>query len=298
MIVPDPDLARRRLQAGRALFPTDPRTMTRLRRLSRRDSDISAKRFAEVETWCTFIGYAASGHSLVASLLDAHPEIAIAHELDALAFIAAGFDFPQIVSLAISNAATFAKLGRRWRGFDYTVPGQWQGRFARLRVVGDKKAGLSSLVLGRDLPLLQKMATVVPVRRRFLHVIRNPFDNISTLALRRKISPESGIPVEQIRSYLRLHRYNRHIIESIGEEAVCNIYHETMIADPKGELARICRFLGVEASDDYLAACASIVFRSPSLSRHKMAWKPATIAALEHRLALDPLLAHYRYEVP
>ena len=37
-----------------------------------------------VEAFCIFIGYPRSGHSLLGSLLDAHPEMVIAHELDVL----------------------------------------------------------------------------------------------------------------------------------------------------------------------------------------------------------------------
>lgn len=271
--------------------------MTRLRRLSRRDADSWREQLRQIETWCMFIGYPASGHSLLASLLDANPEIAIAHEMNALAFVEADFDFPQLVSLVMCNTAIYARHGRRWGGFDYAVPGQWQGRCSTLRVVGDKKAGLSSHLLAQNPLLARKVQTVVPVRRRFIHVMRNPFDNVSALALKQGVSPGSEVPAAQIERYLRLHADNRRIIRSVGKNAVCNSYHEGMIADPMAELARICRFLGVEASADYLAACASIVFPTPSLSRHKLVWKPETVAALERRLARAPLLAHYRYEV-
>jgi hypothetical protein len=38
-----------------------------------------------------FIGYLRSGHSLIASLLDAHPNAIATHELDALKFVGARF---------------------------------------------------------------------------------------------------------------------------------------------------------------------------------------------------------------
>ena len=38
-----------------------------------------------------FIGYPRSGHSLIGSLLDVHPNAIVAHELDALKFVGAGF---------------------------------------------------------------------------------------------------------------------------------------------------------------------------------------------------------------
>ena len=40
--------------------------------------------FESVEKYCMFVGYPRSGHSLVGSLLDAHPNMIIANELNAL----------------------------------------------------------------------------------------------------------------------------------------------------------------------------------------------------------------------
>ena len=42
----------------------------------------------QVRSFCLFIGYPRSGHSLVGSLLDAHPDIAIAHEVNVLGLVA------------------------------------------------------------------------------------------------------------------------------------------------------------------------------------------------------------------
>ena len=46
--------------------------------------------FETIQLYCMFVGYPRSGHSLVGTLLDAHPDIVIAHELDALRHIRAG----------------------------------------------------------------------------------------------------------------------------------------------------------------------------------------------------------------
>jgi len=59
-----------------------------------------------LEGYCMFIGYSRSGHTLVGSLLDAHPEMVIAHELDALKYIMAGFGRRTIFSRGISESAS------------------------------------------------------------------------------------------------------------------------------------------------------------------------------------------------
>ena len=46
--------------------------------------------FSKLETIILFIGYSRSGHSLVGSLLDAHPEILVSHELHLMKHLLSG----------------------------------------------------------------------------------------------------------------------------------------------------------------------------------------------------------------
>jgi len=55
-----------------------------------------------------------------------------------------------------------------------------------MQVIGDKKAAKASEILlqreGRD--SLRRLEDKLGVQLKFIHVIRNPFDNIATMALR------------------------------------------------------------------------------------------------------------------
>lgn len=72
---------------------------------------LTASHFEEVEAYCMFLGYARSGHSLLGSLLDAHPDVVIAHELDALRYLRGAFGRAQVYSLILQNARRFADGG-------------------------------------------------------------------------------------------------------------------------------------------------------------------------------------------
>jgi hypothetical protein len=243
-----------------------------------------------VETLCLFIGYPRSGHSLAGSLLDAHPEMAIAHELDALLYLKLGFRPREILSLMLEVSHFHGEVGRRWGNYNYAVPGQWQGRHAELRVVGDKKGGMTTMRIARDPLLLKQLMARFGKRKRFVHVLRNPFDNIAAMVQR-------GQPLKSaIASYFRLLRINRSIIEYVGADAVATLHHEDLVADPKAELARLCEFLGVTSPLDYLEACASIVFAAPNRSRHKIPWAADTVSMIERRIAAKPMIGRYRFE--
>ena len=104
------------------------------------------KAYGHVKTILFFIGYPRSRHSLLGSLLDAHPHMVISDEL--LAFTkwkshqdkwAQGsiYDFYDIIFTASERAVL---MGRRSHVFDgsvvnmtssyaYFVPNEWQGKF-------------------------------------------------------------------------------------------------------------------------------------------------------------------------
>ena len=105
-------------------------------------------------------------------------------KLDALKFVEAGFGKHQLYQLLLDNSRRFAGRGREWTGYAYEVPNQWQGRFDELRLIGDKKGGRSTLRLARDPGLLHRLRKTVATEIRFVHTIRNPYDNVATMHAR------------------------------------------------------------------------------------------------------------------
>src|ERR1019366_10660260 len=101
----------------------------------------------EVERFCFFIGYPRSCHTLLASLIDANPEVVIANELDALRYVAHGFRRSQVYGLLLWHEQRFTARGRKQGEFDYAVPGGHQGAATRLRVIGDKRGNGSAIRL-------------------------------------------------------------------------------------------------------------------------------------------------------
>ena len=179
---------------------------TRLHREWRRvQSAIGSRRIrselAAVATYGVFLGHSRSGHSIVGALLDAHPQIAVSDELDALALVSAGFRRDQVLYLSILVARHQAsrqrqKLGRGGRTYSYHVPGQHQGRFDELRVVGDSRAGWSTRRLFDDPTLLHRLEELMrPSVVKFIHVVRNPFDNISTMMIRGERTQDNALDV-------------------------------------------------------------------------------------------------------
>ena len=69
--------------------------------------------FEGVQAYVMFVGYPRSGHSLVGALLDAHPDAIVAHELDALKYLQAGFGRDQLFALLLRHQRAASPPG--WR---------------------------------------------------------------------------------------------------------------------------------------------------------------------------------------
>ena len=258
---------------------------------SQQEAEKHSAAFDGLEVYCTFIGYPRSGHSIMGSLLDAHPNVIIAHELDALRFLEAGFSNRQLYFLLLENSRLFTQHGRKWGGYSYAVPGQRQGEFTQLRVIGDNKGGRTTTRIGRDWRLLAKLRDTVRLKHRFVHVIRNPFDNIATLAMRQT----RGDVARAIEQYFFMCRTNQRLRQELGSQ-VKDLHHEEFLSDPVAWLGRLCEFVGVVADQPYSAACSDIVYRIPHKSRHEVAWPRGTREVVDREKEKYEFLRGYSYD--
>jgi hypothetical protein len=259
--------------------------------ISLREAERQSALFDGLQTYCMFIGYPRSGHSLIGSLLDAHENAAISHELNALNYLDGGFSERQLFALILENAKRSAAIGRVWGKYSYAVPGQWQGRYKRLTVIGDKKGGESTRMIWDDANRLNRLRRDISLQQRYVHVIRNPFDNIATICRDGVRNMEEA--AEYFFDSLQI---NLAIAEAVGEGNVIHMRSEDLIADSRSELTRLCRFLGIEAGDDYLNACSGVITKSPSKTRHKADWPKGLRQSVRTKIERYDLLQGYTFE--
>jgi len=247
-----------------------------------------AATLATVDTYCLFLGHARSGHSIVGALLDAHPRIAVADEVLSVRAVDRGLGRDEILWWSLDVARDQARRRRQKRGragsvYSYEVPGQWQGRTHDLRVVGTSDAGRTVRALSEDAGLLDRVRQrLAGLDLRFVQVVRNPYDNIATMMLRSGRSFDSACE-----RYFENWRQIEQLRRRVGDDSVVSLRHEDLVAQPHEELSRVCAFLGVDAPDDYLDACAGILFPSQSRTRHSIEWTD------EQRRRIDTGIAEF-----
>ena len=254
-------------------------------------------RFGELRHYCMFVGTPRSGHSLIGGLLDAHPDAVIAHEAGALRYLTARFGRERLFRILLDNARARAGEGRTSGEYSYRVPGQWQGRHRELRVIGDKQAEGATLRLRARPWLLDRVRDTVALPIRVLHVVRNPFDNIATMARRAAAGDVAEADLtEATDRYFALSDTVAEIRSRLGADEWIELRHEAFLTRPKDGLRALCERLELEADEAYLEACAGIVYDSPHRSRDGAPWTGRTLDAITDRMAGHPHLSGYRFD--
>ena len=159
-------------------------------------------------------------------------------------------------------------------------------------VIGDKMGGDTSVVYFTD-PTnfehhLNKLHNIINIPFKVFHVIRNPFDNIATIALyeHTRFQDDKVALIKSVNEKLRLNP--KLISSSMNYFFFCyqaaedikrrfnldtmEIHNKDIIANPKMTIQRMCVFLDVFCSDDYLNSISKKIFRDESKTRYNVVW--------------------------
>ncbi|XP_078343090.1 uncharacterized protein LOC144628860 [Oculina patagonica] len=285
------------------------------------------KLYDGVETFVMFIGYPRSRHSLVAAILDAHPEIIMTQQYDVITHLREYlsnsstqknllkyrlfFDIHQLAreqAMFFGHASPSYKL-RNKQGYNYNVPEAWQGGYQeRIKVIGAKRGGATAMALNRlgSLRILEEIEQVVQVPIKFIHVTRNPFDNLATMMLRttgsRDAVREEGVKIDNkekldaaIKNYFKMAASNQRVRERYGDAVLDIPGHETVLR-PRETLLRLCDHLGVTCSNDYIEKCSKILYGTPSVTRNMVVWTEEQKERVTEMMKSYPFLKDYSFE--
>ena len=257
---------------------------------SRVDGFRNRSNFKDLQSYCLFLGNPRSGSTLLGALLDAHPEIIISTELDVFPFIKAGYQKEQLFSLILRRSEWFANTGSKWEGYSYKVRNQSPGKFTQLRIIGDKKAAKSALHLQESPNLLANLHATVELPIYIIHVVRNPFDNITTMAQKRNGSLKNAANF-----YFSICDTVKEIQETQYGNRIITVHLENVISNPQHELSKICQNLNISCQPAYLEDCQNSIFRSPRKTREKIDWPEDMIKMIEAKSKDYPFIENYTF---
>lgn len=289
--------------------------------------NLTSQSIKDVETFVFFIGYPRSGHSIIASMIDAHPNAILAHEFNLFNKLAtqlsAGnhylLDKAHLFNTLYQDSYTDAIIGWRSGKSSYDKKGyslklnaseSWQGRFRTLKIIGDKAGGSTSRVY-RDHPKLfvqiyRSLVSTVRVPIRVIHVVRNPYDMIATRLLYRMSSIKRQKAQFNSTNKTRNDKIAYQAFQGLYKEVMavrnmtraCNltvheIHTEEFIHNPRKQMESVCDFLGLTCSESYLTMCEQMTYKNVSRTRDSVEWSTQIKDLVETRMLQLPFFKRY-----
>jgi len=231
-----------------------------------------------------FVGEPHTSSTLVGSILDSHPDLYIANELNAFKAVVCGkYNNRQQLFKVIYHTSE-PSVRKLWTagGYDYSIADTDQGKCPNrvIKGVGDKRAGSTSTLLTslshHIAPFLRQFSDFVQLPLRTIHIVRNPFDVAAHLMYDRdkqcdptKVQGTKPLPsfcpasyndlfnittapdkskqiIDLMQRAQQLLKVKTQMIASLGPHVWFDMYAEDFILDPMKHIDMLCDFVNVD----------------------------------------------------
>ena len=270
----------------------------------------------KVERFVLFIGYPRSGHSIIGTMLDAHPNIIIAHEFPLMRSLMSEtrrkvtkqglFNSLYLNSRAELVYGERGESGLKRKGYLLALNNSFHGHFnGKLTIIGNKEGGATAKHYhthpSEVKDVFRWLENKIEIPLYVLHVVRNPYDMIATHALY-----AAGKAGQKYEASETKKLNNPHLLEEAANQIlfraravvsmqkflnlnVLLIFHEDMVNEPKQTISRICEFLQVNCTGGYLESCKAKTNHNVSKTRNLVVWT-------EHlRERVDSEIKHFAF---
>ena len=211
----------------------------------------------DLEYFVSFIGYPRSGHTLVAAIINANPDAICWNQLNV--FNKDDFSFSECLT---------DPAGQTWK--DSTLIQHVPKN--TIKVLGDKTGHRTTLLLQKNPQKLGEIKSKLQIPIKFLHVVRNPFDNIATWAIIANENKKTSINHELnkvIDEYVLL---NETIARLKRSEDVLTVKHEYVITRMHNTLEEIANFLELSFDPIWRDNVRNAVWKKPRITRRQVPW--------------------------
>jgi hypothetical protein len=245
--------------------------------------------FGDLDCFVLIVGNARSGSTLLGSIIDAHPRAVVGNETVASQIYWSGLDRQRILEEIVANSEQSNESGRMSEGYSYAIEQETDS--ATVRVMGDKVWNPATLMLHGNTKLIGGLAATIGAPVKFIHAVRNPFDVVATMHGR------SGASLSDRARWYFMHCDAAEAIrDKTVESCYLDTHLETLLAKPDEVIPQVTSFLGLEPSEEHLAACKGMLFAEPRRTRYDVAWEEDLVSDMLDRMKRYDFLQPYRDE--
>ena len=283
--------------------------------------------FNSVKKLLLFVGWPQSCHSFVGSILDGHPHILVADEYFLMTKLRLGrlpiqrdIIFKALYNSStssIKNARSMRARTERMKGYSLLFEDLMQGQFEdHIDIIGDKAGAHVSMLLNDKTYNISKTFGILRKQLRVdiyvIRVVRNPYDNIATdslykYGLKEKLKemrslentsllqvPKTALSGSAV-GYFRLYFASEKV--KAAADKTTDIHCSDLIDNPREEITKLCEFLEVQCSEDYISKCASHVFTEESHTSKLINWPSDVKESIQNKLDSISVFKAYNYKL-
>ena len=197
------------------------------------------------------------------------------------------------------------------KGYSLIFTDLLQGKYEdHVDVIGDKfGGGVSKDFTAHSeafVDTLRELRKTLDIPIYTIRVVRNPFDNIATIALYNSLGSRTSFkdfskrkrnfhhPFDlnsTTRLYFQLYTASEQVV-SLVDKAV-DVHCSDLITNPREEIVKLCKFLDIECSEDYISKCVSHVFTEESHTSALIGWPLPVLKYLKE--AINSISTYKRY---
>lgn len=241
--------------------------------------------FSSLQKFVCFLGPVRTGHTLVGSLLSAHPDAAISIEINPLLRFIREESQEKIFTRIFDYCENG---GEKEKGnYFYDIPNTYQRNVDNIKVIGDTMAGFKYMKILCERYTLKNFGKFINLPVYFLLVLRNPFDVIqsSHMMNRNGIKKNTDMFFESVMKSIKIQKRKYKVLV---------IYLEKLIAKHYLELQRILKFLDLRYDSEYLQTCSNFIFSEPRKVFNENEWSKYQIIKVSKFINSTPILRYYR----
>jgi hypothetical protein len=249
------------------------------------------------ERFLTFACTGQSGHTILAAILDAHPNSMVSEELKVMRKMAKGrWATPEeMFERVMKDSRDRVKGTRSYRRRIGTIEGQ--GTYEdKLLLLGDKCGwdAIGNYTERGEVPrTLLSFEESIGIPLYVIHALRNPYDLISNWVMGGKGTLDNQIERFADTAYATQRIYYdsefpKHRIMPIKNEALC--------ANPSAVILDMCIFLELEPKQEFIKKCEKIIFSKPHVRKNEVKWDKKSINRVAELIDHYAFLREYSFE--
>lgn len=234
--------------------------------------------FENVKYFLMFLGRGRCGSSLLGALINCHPNAVVVHELNH--FKLKYEDRDDLFNQILLNHGSRRNLA--WPS--YQDHWEWNFKYKNLFVIGTKHAGGVTNKIKSDSKSIMKFKKFISTPVKFIHVRRNPYDNIATVYNKSQIPRHirNGTNMKNIDRALKYYFEGISIAKKVEEtEDVLNIKHEDVVNNTRNCIKRVMNFLDLPILDEHIKYCKELIWEKPRITRDSVEWTKKQIEKIE-----------------